>query len=192
VSGRAHCLDDLIEADPVNTVAAPTKVRGNQRVASPTPEGAYVALKKYGRDLFADAGSGLLIVPGDSPAILRDNTIDSGRSNGRSPRARPREGRCDVPYLGSRRQGRPPALCPDVSRGIEMNCTAAETPGCSKQATSETAAAPALGRWSAVVAHLHGERHRAANRRSPFSISPLTACRPSPRSHAPNQPRDGS
>jgi hypothetical protein len=44
-----------------------------------------VALKKCGRDLFADAGPGMLIVPGDSPEKLRDKTIDSGRSNGRSP-----------------------------------------------------------------------------------------------------------
>jgi hypothetical protein len=89
-------------------------------MSPPDPEDAYVAPKKCGRDLFADAGPGMLIVPGDSPEKLRDKTIDSGRSNGRSSGARLRGGRCDVPYLSSRRQGRPPTLCPDVSRGIEM------------------------------------------------------------------------
>ena len=34
-----------------------TTVRGNQRVTSATPEGAYEALEKYGRDL-VDAGAG--------------------------------------------------------------------------------------------------------------------------------------
>ncbi|MCZ4548336.1 hypothetical protein O4218_32980, partial [Rhodococcus qingshengii] len=32
-------------------LTALTKVRGNQRVTSATPEGAYEALEKYGRDL---------------------------------------------------------------------------------------------------------------------------------------------
>ena len=34
------------------------KIRGNQRVTSPNPEGTYQALEKYGRDLTRDAASG--------------------------------------------------------------------------------------------------------------------------------------
>ena len=47
-----------------------TKIRGNQRVTSATPEGAYEALAKYGRDLVADAASGRL-----DPVIGRDAEI---------------------------------------------------------------------------------------------------------------------
>jgi ATP-dependent Clp protease ATP-binding subunit ClpB len=63
-----------------------TKIRGNQRVTSATPEGAYEALDKYGRDLVADARVGKLaiveglaqrIVRGDVPEGLRDKTIFS-------------------------------------------------------------------------------------------------------------------
>jgi ATP-dependent Clp protease ATP-binding subunit ClpB len=47
-----------------------TGVRGNQRVTSATPEGAYEALEKYGRDLVADARAGKL-----DPVIGRDAEI---------------------------------------------------------------------------------------------------------------------
>jgi ATP-dependent Clp protease ATP-binding subunit ClpB len=45
-------------------------VRGNQRVTSATPETAYEALEKYGRDLVADAAAGRL-----DPVIGRDSEI---------------------------------------------------------------------------------------------------------------------
>jgi ATP-dependent Clp protease ATP-binding subunit ClpB len=51
-------------------LAALTKVRGNQRVTSATPEGSYEALEKYGRDLVADARAGKL-----DPVIGRDTEI---------------------------------------------------------------------------------------------------------------------
>ncbi|WP_432855325.1 ATP-dependent chaperone ClpB [Amycolatopsis sp. CA-161197] len=51
-------------------LTALTKIRGNQRVTSATPEGAYEALEKYGRDLVADARSGKL-----DPVIGRDAEI---------------------------------------------------------------------------------------------------------------------
>jgi ATP-dependent Clp protease ATP-binding subunit ClpB len=47
-----------------------TQVRGSQRVTSATPESAYEALEKYGRDLVADARSGRL-----DPVIGRDEEI---------------------------------------------------------------------------------------------------------------------
>src|ERR1700760_3249568 len=47
-----------------------TKIRGNQRVTSATPEGSYEALEKYGRDLVADAATGKL-----DPVIGRDGEI---------------------------------------------------------------------------------------------------------------------
>jgi ATP-dependent Clp protease ATP-binding subunit ClpB len=47
-----------------------TQVRGSQRVTSATPEVTYEALEKYGRDLVADAESGLL-----DPVIGRDAEI---------------------------------------------------------------------------------------------------------------------
>ncbi|WP_329377814.1 ATP-dependent chaperone ClpB [Streptomyces sp. NBC_01716] len=51
-------------------LAALTRVRGNQRVTSATPEGAYEALEKYGRDLVAEAREGTL-----DPVIGRDAEI---------------------------------------------------------------------------------------------------------------------
>src|SRR3981189_565917 len=51
-------------------LASLTKIRGNQRVTSATPEGAYEALEKYGRDLVEDAASGKL-----DPVIGRDAEI---------------------------------------------------------------------------------------------------------------------
>jgi len=47
-----------------------TAVRGNQRVTSATPEAAYEALEKYGRDLVAEAAAGRL-----DPVIGRDAEI---------------------------------------------------------------------------------------------------------------------
>ncbi|MBO0871760.1 MAG: ATP-dependent chaperone ClpB [Pseudonocardia sp.] len=51
-------------------LAALTRVRGNQRVTSATPENAYEALEKYGQDLVADARAGRL-----DPVIGRDAEI---------------------------------------------------------------------------------------------------------------------
>jgi ATP-dependent Clp protease ATP-binding subunit ClpB len=51
-------------------LSALTKVRGNQRVTSATPEGAYEALEKYGRDLVAEGRAGRL-----DPVIGRDAEI---------------------------------------------------------------------------------------------------------------------
>jgi ATP-dependent Clp protease ATP-binding subunit ClpB len=51
-------------------LAALRKVRGNQRVTSATPEGAYEALDKYGRDLVAEGRAGRL-----DPVIGRDTEI---------------------------------------------------------------------------------------------------------------------
>ena len=45
-------------------------IRGNQRVTSATPEGAYEALEKYGRDLVSEAAAGRL-----DPVIGRDAEI---------------------------------------------------------------------------------------------------------------------
>ncbi|MEU8610086.1 Clp protease N-terminal domain-containing protein [Actinoplanes sp. NPDC048791] len=45
-------------------------IRGNQRVTSATPEGAYEALAKYGRDLVAEANQGRM-----DPVIGRDSEI---------------------------------------------------------------------------------------------------------------------
>jgi ATP-dependent Clp protease ATP-binding subunit ClpB len=47
-----------------------TKIRGNQRVTSPTPEATYEALKKYGRDLVAEVKAGKI-----DPVIGRDSEI---------------------------------------------------------------------------------------------------------------------
>ncbi|MGV9720576.1 ATP-dependent chaperone ClpB [Nocardia beijingensis] len=51
-------------------LAVLTKVRGHQRVTSATPEGAYEALEKYGRDLVSEARVGNL-----DPVIGRDAEI---------------------------------------------------------------------------------------------------------------------
>ncbi|SDU37412.1 ATP-dependent chaperone ClpB [Gordonia westfalica] len=51
-------------------LTALTKVRGNQRVTSATPEGAYEALEKYGRDLVSEGRAGKL-----DPVIGRDSEI---------------------------------------------------------------------------------------------------------------------
>ncbi len=51
-------------------LAVLTKVRGNQRVTSATPEGAYEALDRYGRDLVEYARSGKM-----DPVVGRDDEI---------------------------------------------------------------------------------------------------------------------
>lgn len=51
-------------------LSALTRIRGNQRVTSATPEAAYEALEKYGRDLVAEARSGKM-----DPVIGRDAEI---------------------------------------------------------------------------------------------------------------------
>lgn len=51
-------------------LAALTRIRGSQRVTSATPESAYEALEKYGRDLVEEARSGAL-----DPVIGRDTEI---------------------------------------------------------------------------------------------------------------------
>ncbi len=51
-------------------LGALTAIRGNQRVTSATPETAYEALEKYGRDLVEDARTGRL-----DPVIGRDSEI---------------------------------------------------------------------------------------------------------------------
>ncbi|MFF0066165.1 ATP-dependent chaperone ClpB [Streptomyces sp. NPDC005279] len=51
-------------------LSALTRIRGNQRVTSATPEGSYEALEKYGRDLVAEARSGKM-----DPVIGRDAEI---------------------------------------------------------------------------------------------------------------------
>jgi ATP-dependent Clp protease ATP-binding subunit ClpB len=53
-----------------SVLTALTRLRGNQRVTSATPEGAYEALEKYGRDLVADARADKL-----DPVIGRDAEI---------------------------------------------------------------------------------------------------------------------
>ncbi|MEU1488920.1 ATP-dependent chaperone ClpB [Streptomyces sp. NPDC005776] len=51
-------------------LSALTRIRGNQRVTSATPESAYEALEKYGRDLVAEARNGKM-----DPVIGRDAEI---------------------------------------------------------------------------------------------------------------------
>jgi ATP-dependent Clp protease ATP-binding subunit ClpB len=67
-SGRLDLSRHHITRDSL--LAALTQVRGNQRVTSATPEQAYEALIKYGRDLVADARDGRL-----DPVIGRDEEI---------------------------------------------------------------------------------------------------------------------
>ncbi len=55
---------------PAKLLEAAAAVRGGQRVTSPTPEGTYEALEKYGRDLTALAQQGKL-----DPVIGRDEEI---------------------------------------------------------------------------------------------------------------------
>ncbi|RCG31613.1 ATP-dependent chaperone ClpB [Sphaerisporangium album] len=62
LNGQGLTRDSLLEAL--------TRIRGNQRVTSATPEVAYEALEKYGRDLVADARADKL-----DPVIGRDTEI---------------------------------------------------------------------------------------------------------------------
>ncbi|MFI7670120.1 ATP-dependent chaperone ClpB [Nocardia sp. NPDC049526] len=71
--GTAGAAGRLLAREGVSResfLTALTKVRGNQRVTSATPEGAYEALEKYGRDLVAEARTGKL-----DPVIGRDAEI---------------------------------------------------------------------------------------------------------------------
>ena len=71
--GPTTAAGRLLQADGLTQdgfLEALTKIRGNQRVTSATPEGAYEALAKYGRDLVDDAASGRL-----DPVIGRDAEI---------------------------------------------------------------------------------------------------------------------
>ena len=71
--GPTTAAGRLLQADGLTRdgfLEALTKIRGNQRVTSATPEGAYEALAKYGRDLVDDAASGRL-----DPVIGRDAEI---------------------------------------------------------------------------------------------------------------------
>src|SRR6202000_131626 len=71
--GPSTAAGRLLQADGLTRdsfLQALTKIRGNQRVTSATPEGAYKALAKYGRDLVDDAASGRL-----DPVIGRDAEI---------------------------------------------------------------------------------------------------------------------
>ncbi|MFL6055374.1 MAG: ATP-dependent Clp protease ATP-binding subunit, partial [Actinoallomurus sp.] len=71
-----HLVLALIEDGVIKGVSrdqflqALTKIRGSQRVTSATPEAAYEALTKYGRDLVAEAKAGRL-----DPVIGRDSEI---------------------------------------------------------------------------------------------------------------------
>jgi ATP-dependent Clp protease ATP-binding subunit ClpB len=66
-AGRLLRQEGLTEDSFLQALA---RIRGNQRVTSATPEGAYEALAKYGRDLVAAAASGSL-----DPVIGRDAEI---------------------------------------------------------------------------------------------------------------------
>ena len=71
--GQATAAGRLLQAHGLSRdsyLQALTTVRGNQRVTSASPEGAYEALGKYGRDLVADAAAGKL-----DPVIGRDAEI---------------------------------------------------------------------------------------------------------------------
>ncbi len=70
VGGEARKLLDGHGAGREAILGALQSVRGGQRVTSPTPEGTYAALEKYGRDLTAEARAGRL-----DPVIGRDEVI---------------------------------------------------------------------------------------------------------------------
>jgi len=69
-AGRAGEILSRFNVTHDRFLKALTEVRGNQRVTSATPEGAYEALAKYGRDLVAEARSGKI-----DPVIGRDAEI---------------------------------------------------------------------------------------------------------------------
>jgi ATP-dependent Clp protease ATP-binding subunit ClpB len=71
--GQATAAGRLLHAHRLSRdsfLQALSTIRGNQRVTSASPEGAYEALGKYGRDLVADAAAGKL-----DPVIGRDAEI---------------------------------------------------------------------------------------------------------------------
>ncbi len=68
--GEAQSLLERHGAGREAILSALQGVRGGQRVTSPTPEGTYQALEKYGRDLTAEARAGKL-----DPVIGRDEEI---------------------------------------------------------------------------------------------------------------------
>jgi ATP-dependent Clp protease ATP-binding subunit ClpB len=70
VGGEAQNLLERHGAGKEQILGALSSVRGGQRVTSPTPEGTYQALEKYGRDLTAEARAGKL-----DPVIGRDDEI---------------------------------------------------------------------------------------------------------------------
>ena len=73
VQAKASTVLDLLASLGVNEqsiMAALMGIRGSQRVSSPTPEGQYEALVKYGRDLMQEARKGKL-----DPVIGRDEEI---------------------------------------------------------------------------------------------------------------------
>ncbi|HET9346585.1 MAG TPA: ATP-dependent chaperone ClpB [Candidatus Limnocylindrales bacterium] len=70
VGGEGRQLLDRHGATREAILNALQSVRGGQRVTSPTPEGTYAALEKYGRDLTAEARAGRL-----DPVIGRDEEI---------------------------------------------------------------------------------------------------------------------
>src|SRR5437870_8306621 len=70
VGGEAQKLLERHGAGKEPILGALSSVRGGQRVTSPTPEGTYQALEKYGRDLTAEARAGKL-----DPVIGRDEEI---------------------------------------------------------------------------------------------------------------------
>ena len=67
---RAGCILQQFNITRDNFLAVLMQVRGNQRVTSAHPEGAYEALEKYGVDLVAEARKGKL-----DPVIGRDSEI---------------------------------------------------------------------------------------------------------------------
>jgi ATP-dependent Clp protease ATP-binding subunit ClpB len=70
VGGEGQKLLERHGASKEQLLTALQSVRGGQRVTSPTPEGTYQALDKYGRDLTAEARAGRL-----DPVIGRDDEV---------------------------------------------------------------------------------------------------------------------
>ena len=70
IGGEGRSLLERHGAGREAVLGALQSVRGGQRVTSPTPEGTYAALEKYGRDLTAEARAGRL-----DPVIGRDEEV---------------------------------------------------------------------------------------------------------------------
>src|SRR6185369_7617403 len=62
--------DEYVSTEHLLLGALEVGGEGRQRVTSPTPEGTYAALEKYGRDLTAEARAGKL-----DPVIGRDEEV---------------------------------------------------------------------------------------------------------------------